>query len=76
MVKPPRIFGSYAWIECKLKSIVELSPRVVWIFGEVLVSEAKREAFDYVVNVELVGPLHQIWGDDYVVRGIRKKFKR
>jgi flavin reductase (DIM6/NTAB) family NADH-FMN oxidoreductase RutF len=42
MVKPPRIFESYAWIECKLKSIVELSPRVVWIFGEVLVSEAKR----------------------------------
>jgi flavin reductase (DIM6/NTAB) family NADH-FMN oxidoreductase RutF len=76
MVKPPRIFESYAWIECKLKSIVELSSRVVWIFGDVLLSETKREAFDNVVNVELVGPLQHIWGEDYVVRGIRKKFKR
>ena len=76
MVRPPRILESYAWIECKLSSIVELSPRVVWVFGEVLVSEVKREAFDNVVNVEQVGPLQHIWGEDYVVRGTRRKFKR
>lgn len=75
-VKPPRILESYAWIECKHKSLVELSPRVVWVFGEVLVSEIKEEAYDNVVNVEQVGPLQHIWGEDYVVRGSRKKYTR
>jgi flavin reductase (DIM6/NTAB) family NADH-FMN oxidoreductase RutF len=76
MVKPPRIMEAYAWIECKMNLIVELSPRVVWIFGDVLISEAKREAIDNVVNVEHVSPLQHIWGEDYVVGGVRKKFKR
>jgi flavin reductase (DIM6/NTAB) family NADH-FMN oxidoreductase RutF len=75
-VKPPRISEAYGWIECQMTKIVDLSPRAVWIFGEILLSETKQMAFDNVVRVEYIKPLHHIWGEDYVVGGIRKKFKR
>lgn len=76
VVKPPRIMEAYGWIECRLSYIVELSHSAVWVFGEVLVSEVKSEAFDGVVCVEQVSPLQHIWGDDFVVGGVRKKFER
>jgi flavin reductase (DIM6/NTAB) family NADH-FMN oxidoreductase RutF len=75
-VMPPRIGEAYGWLECRRTKIVDLSPRAVWIFGEILVSEIKREAFDEVVDVEQVKPLHHIWGEDYVVGGSRKKYER
>ncbi len=76
IVKPPRIGEAYGWIECRMTKIVDLSPRAVWIFGEVLIAEIKMDAFDNVVRVEQVKPLHHIWGKDYVVGGIRKQYER
>ena len=76
LVKPPRIKEAYGWIECKLNTIIELSPRAVWIFGEVLLSEIKVDAFNGAVSVESVSPLLHIWGEDFVVGGVRKKFER
>lgn len=75
-VKPPRIMEAYGWIECKLSSIVELSNHAVWVFGKVLASEVKAEVFNEVVRVEIVNPLQHIWGEDFVVGGVRKKFER
>ena len=75
-VRPPRIEEAYAWIECRLSKIVELSSHVVWVFGEVLVSEVKSDMFDLVVDVEKVKPLNHIWGEDYVVGGKRVKYVR
>ena len=75
-VKPPRIMEAYGWIECSMTSFAELSSKVVWIFGEVLVSEIREDAFGTVVDVEKVKPLHHIWGEDYVVMGVKKKYKR
>jgi flavin reductase (DIM6/NTAB) family NADH-FMN oxidoreductase RutF len=76
MVKPPRISEAYGWIECRMTQIVDLSPRAVWIFGKVLLSEIKRESFDNILLVEKVKQLNHIWGEDYVVGGIRKQYKR
>ena len=75
-VRPPRISEAYGWIECRMTKIVDLSPRAVWIFGKILLSEIKQMAFDNIVRVEQIRPLHHIWGGDYVVGGMRKKFKR
>ena len=76
LVKPPRIGEAYGWIECRLSRIVDLSPRAVWIFGEVLVSEIKHMVFHEVVDVEKLKPLQHIWGEDYIVGGEKKKYKR
>ncbi len=76
VVKPPRIGEAYGWIECKMTSYEELSPRVVWIFGEVLVSEIKKNAFNDVVDVEKVKPLNHISGEHFVVEMKRTKYKR
>ena len=76
IVKPPRISEAYGWIECSMTQIVELSPRAVWVFGKVLLSEIKQESFDDILRVEQVKPLNHIWGEDYVVGGIRKQYKR
>ena len=59
-----------------MSRIVELSPRAVWIFGEILLSEVKQEVYHGVVDVERVKPLHHIWGEDYVVGGEKKRYKR
>jgi hypothetical protein len=59
-----------------LARIVELSPRAVWVFGEVLVSEVRGDSFDSVVDVEKVMPLNHIWGEDYVVGGRLVKYER
>jgi len=76
MVKPPRIKEAYGWVECRMSSVAELSAHAVWIFGEVLVSEIRKNVFETVVSFEKVKPLHHIWGEDYVVGGTHKKFKR
>ncbi len=76
VVKPPRIGEAYGWMECRMVSHEELSPRVVWIFGEVLVSEIKRDALDEVVDVEKVRPLNHISGEYFVVEMRRTKYKR
>jgi flavin reductase (DIM6/NTAB) family NADH-FMN oxidoreductase RutF len=75
-IKPPRIGEAYGWMECKMTSYSEISPRVVWIFGEVLKSEIKKEALDEVVNVESVKPLNHISGEYFVVEAKRTKYKR
>lgn len=75
-VRPPRIGEAYAWIECRLSGVVELSSHAVWVLGEVLLSEIKGDVFDSVVDVEKICPLGHIWGDDYVVEGKRVKYKR
>jgi len=75
-VKPPRIGEAYGWIECRLKEIVELSPHAVWIFGEVLESEIRSDLYNSVVDVEKVKPLQHIWGENYVVGGVPKKYMR
>ncbi len=75
-VQPPRIAEAYGWLECRVVEIVELSPQAVWVFGKVLVSEAKTEAIDGVVDVDTVKPLQHIWGEDYVVGGAGKQFER
>jgi flavin reductase (DIM6/NTAB) family NADH-FMN oxidoreductase RutF len=74
-IKPPRIREAYGWIECRMTSYEQLSPRVVWIFGEILASEIRKSAFDEVVDVENVKPLNHIWGENFVVMMWRKKYK-
>jgi flavin reductase (DIM6/NTAB) family NADH-FMN oxidoreductase RutF len=74
-IKPPRIREAYGWIECRMTSYEQLSPRVVWIFGEILASEIRKSAFDKVVDVENVKPLNHIWGENFVVMMWRKKYK-
>lgn len=75
-VRPPRIKEAYGWIECKMIKHVKLSDKIVWIFGEVLISEIKRNAFDKVVDVELVKPLNHIWGQEFVIGLRRVHYKR
>jgi len=75
-VKPPRIGEAYGWMECRMVSHQELSPRAVWIFGEVLVSEIREDALDGVVDVENVKPLNHISGDTFVVEMKRTKYIR
>ncbi len=75
-VKPPRIGEAYGWMECRMVSHEELSPRAVWIFGEVLVSEIRSEALDDVVDVENVRPLNHISGEYFVVEMKRTRYKR
>ena len=75
-VKPPRIKEAYGWIECKLSSFEELSSRAVWVFGEVLCSEIRKDAFDGVVDVENVKPLNHISGEVFVVEMKKTKYKR
>ncbi len=75
-VKPPRIGEAYGWMECRMTSYEELSPRAVWIFGEVLVSEIREDALDEVVNVEKVKPLNHISGETFVVEMKRVKYGR
>lgn len=76
VVEPPRIAEAYGWLECREVEIVELSPRAVWVFGEILVSETRSEVIDGVVDVENVKSLQHIWGEDYVVGGTRKQYPR
>lgn len=76
MVKPPRIGEAYGWMECKMTSYSEISPRVVWVFGEVLVSEIRADALDEVVDVEKVKPLNHIAGEHFIVEMKRTKYKR
>ena len=76
VVKPPRIGEAYGWMECRMTSHEELSPRAVWIFGEVLVAEIREDALDGVVDVERVKPLNHIFGESFVVEMRRTKFKR
>ena len=59
-----------------MTSYEELSPRAVWIFGEVLVSEIKKDALDEVVDVEKVKPLNHISGETFVVDVKRTKYAR
>lgn len=68
--------GVYGWLEYMVMEIVELSQRAVRVFGEVLVSEAKSEAVDLVVDMERAKPLQHIWETDYVVGGRRKQYPR
>jgi flavin reductase (DIM6/NTAB) family NADH-FMN oxidoreductase RutF len=75
-VKPPRIEEAYGWMECRMTSYEELSPRAVWIFGEVLVSEIREDALDEGVNVEKVKPLNHISGETFVVEMKRVKYGR
>ena len=75
-VRPPRVGEAYGWMECKLSSFMELSPRAVWVFGEVLCSEIRKDAFDEVVDVEKVKPLNHISGDVFVVDMKRTKYAR
>jgi len=76
IIKPPRIGEAYGWMECRMTSYSEISNRVVWIFGEVLLSEIKKEALDEVVNVEVVKPLNHISGEYFVANMSRTKYKR
>jgi flavin reductase (DIM6/NTAB) family NADH-FMN oxidoreductase RutF len=76
MVKAPRIREAYGWMECRMSSYVELSPRAVWVFGEVLCSEIRADAFDEVVDVEKVKPLNHISGEVFVVDMKKIRFKR
>lgn len=75
-VKPPRVGEAYGWIECRMTSYEELSPRAVWIFGEILVAEIREDAFDEVVDVESVKPLNHISGEHFVVEAKRIKYAR
>lgn len=75
-VKPPRIGEAYGWMECRMTSYEQLSPRAVWIFGEVLCSEIKRDALDGVVDVENVKPLNHISGETFVVEMKRTTYRR
>jgi flavin reductase (DIM6/NTAB) family NADH-FMN oxidoreductase RutF len=75
-VKPPRIQEAYGWIECRMIKYTELSDKIVWIFGEVLTSEIKRNSFNEVVDVELVNPLNHIWGQEFVVAFRRVQYRR
>jgi len=75
-VKPPRIQEAYGWLECKMTQHISLSERNIWIIGEVLGVEVKDEAFDDVVNVEKVKPLNHIWGEAFVTKMKRTRFKR
>jgi hypothetical protein len=63
-------------MECRMVSHAELSPRAVWIFGEVLVSEIRSEALDDVVDVENVRPLNHISAEYFVVEMKRTRYKR
>ena len=63
-------------MECSMTSYEELSPRAVCIFGEVLVSEIKKDAMDEVVDVEKVKPLNHISGKTFVVDVKRTKYAR
>jgi len=76
IIKPPRIGEAYGWMECRMTGYSEISNRVVWIFGEVLLSEIKKEALDEVVNVEVVKPLNHISGEYFVANMSRTKYKR
>ena len=76
IVKVPRIKEAYGWMECKLSSYEELSSRAVWVFGEVLCSDIKADAFDEVVDVEKVKPLNHISGEIFVVEMQKTKYKR
>jgi len=75
-VRPPRIEEAYGWMECRMTSYEQLSPRAVWIFGEILCSEIRKEAFDGVVDVENVKPLNHISGETFVVEMKRTKYRR
>lgn len=75
-VKPPRVGEAYGWIECKLSSFENLSSRAVWVFGEILCSEIRKDAFDGVVDVERVKPLNHISGEIFVVEMKRTKYTR
>jgi flavin reductase (DIM6/NTAB) family NADH-FMN oxidoreductase RutF len=75
-VRPPRIGEAYGWIECYMNQVIELSQHAVWILGEVLMSEIRRDSYTTVVNVGNVKPLNHIWGEDYVIGGTHKKYKR
>ena len=75
-VKPPRIREAYGWMECRLSSFEELSTRAVWVFGEVLCSEIRKDAFDGVVDVENVKPLNHISGEIFVVDMKKTRYKR
>ena len=75
-VKPPRIKEAYGWIECRMTSYTKLSERAVWIFGEVLSSEIRRDAYDGVVDVEKVKPLNHIWAEEFAIILKRKKYNR
>lgn len=75
-VAVPRIKEAYGWIECRMHSFEELSPRAVWVFGEVLCSEIRVDAFDGVVDVEKVKPLNHISGEVFVVDMKKAQFKR
>lgn len=76
MVKAPRILEAYGWMECRMSSFVELTPRAVWVFGEVLCSEIRSDAFDEVVDVENVRPLNHISGEVFVVDMKKTRYKR
>ena len=75
-VKAPRIGEAYGWMECRMACYSEISPRVIWIFGEVLVSEMRRSALDEVVDVENVRPLNHIAGEYFVAEMKRTKYQR
>jgi flavin reductase (DIM6/NTAB) family NADH-FMN oxidoreductase RutF len=76
LVKPPRIKEAYGWIECRMVSYAELSSHVVWIFGEILVSEIREDVYNMVVDVDKIKLLHHIWGKDYVITGLSQKYER
>jgi flavin reductase (DIM6/NTAB) family NADH-FMN oxidoreductase RutF len=76
MVKAPRIGEAYGWMECRMSSFEELSTRAVWVFGEVLCSEIRQDAFDDVVDVENVKPLNHISGEIFVVEMYKTRFQR
>jgi flavin reductase (DIM6/NTAB) family NADH-FMN oxidoreductase RutF len=76
LVKPPRIGEAYGWMECRMTSYEQLSPKAVWIFGEIMVSEIREAAMDEVVDVERVKPLNHISGEIFVVDVKRVKFAR
>jgi len=75
-INPPRIGEAYGWLECRMKSYVDLSERAVWVIGEILEVEVKDEAIDEVVDVEKVKPLNHIWGGQFVTEMKRTRFKR
>lgn len=75
-IKPPRIEEAFGWLECRMMNHFFLSDRNVWIVGEVLEVEVKENAYNRVVDVEVVKPLNHIWGEDFVTEMKITKFKR
>lgn len=65
-VSPPRIAEAYGWLECRMREHVELSERAVWIIGEVTAVAVKEDAFDEILKLEKVNPLHLVTAGGYV----------